>query len=101
MSRRNGVDVFNTGSGLTRLLDDPRIALDNNATDRGLRGMVLGQKNHYGSRSKCGTEGRRPVLQSDQVGEALRRRAEGGPGLSHLSRALKRGIFTPARLLTS
>jgi transposase len=43
-------------SGLTRFLDDPRIPLDNNATERGLRGMVLGRKNHYGSRSKRGTE---------------------------------------------
>jgi transposase len=43
-------------SGLTRFLDDPRIPLDNNATERGLRGMVVGRKNHYGSRSKRGTE---------------------------------------------
>lgn len=33
--------------GLTRFLDDPRIALDNNATERALRGMVIGGKNHY------------------------------------------------------
>jgi transposase len=43
-------------AGLSRFLDDPRIALDNNATERGLRGMVVGRKNHYGSRSKRGTE---------------------------------------------
>ena len=42
--------------GLTRFLDDPRIPLDNNATERGLRGMVVGRKNHYGSRSQRGTE---------------------------------------------
>jgi len=42
--------------GLTRCLDDARIPLDNNATERGLRGMVVGRKNHYGSRSKRGTE---------------------------------------------
>ena len=42
--------------GLLRFLDDPRIALDNNATERALRGMVVGRKNHYGSRSKRGTE---------------------------------------------
>jgi transposase len=42
--------------GLTRFLDEPRIPVDNNATERGLRGMVLGRKNHYGSRSKRGTE---------------------------------------------
>jgi transposase len=42
--------------GLTRFLADPRIPLDNNATERALRGMVLGRKNHYGSRSLRGTE---------------------------------------------
>lgn len=42
--------------GLTLFLDDPRIPLDNNQTERGLRGVVLGRKNHYGSRSERGTE---------------------------------------------
>ena len=42
--------------GLLRFLDDPRLALDNNATERALRGVVLGRKNHYGSRSERGTE---------------------------------------------
>jgi len=43
-------------AGLTRFLEDPRIPLDNNHAERGLRGVVLGRKNHYGSRSKRGTE---------------------------------------------
>jgi transposase len=42
--------------GLTRFLEDPRIPLDNNAAERALRGVVIGRKNHYGSRSKRGTE---------------------------------------------
>lgn len=42
--------------GLTRFVHDPRIALDNNATERALRGVVVGRKNHYGSRSRRGTE---------------------------------------------
>src|SRR5439155_1007561 len=42
--------------GLTLFLDDPRIPVDNNQTERGLRGVVLGRKNHYGSRSERGTE---------------------------------------------
>lgn len=42
--------------GLTRFLDDPRIPIDNNHTERGIRGVVLGRKNHYGSRSQRGTE---------------------------------------------
>ena len=42
--------------GLTVFLDDPYVPLDNNGTERALRGMVIGRKNHYGSRSKRGTE---------------------------------------------
>jgi transposase len=42
--------------GLTLFLDDPRIPVDNNQTERGLRGVVLGRKNHYGSRSERGTQ---------------------------------------------
>jgi transposase len=43
-------------NALVRFLDDPRIPIDNNATERGLRGPVVGRKNHYGSRSRRGTE---------------------------------------------
>jgi transposase len=42
--------------GLLRFLDEPELALDNNATERAMRGVVLGRKNHYGSRSERGTE---------------------------------------------
>ncbi|MBV8194891.1 MAG: IS66 family transposase [Candidatus Dormibacteraeota bacterium] len=42
--------------GLVRFLDDPRIPLDNNSTEQALRGPVVGRKNHYGSRSRRGTE---------------------------------------------
>ncbi len=42
--------------GLTAFLDDARIPLDNNAAERALRDVVLGRKNHYGSRSQRGTE---------------------------------------------
>ncbi|MCP4900763.1 MAG: transposase [bacterium] len=42
--------------GLTRFLDYPRIPLDNNAAERALRGVVVGRKNHYDSKSKRGTE---------------------------------------------
>jgi transposase len=41
---------------LTRFLTDARIPLDNNATERGIRGPVVGRKNHYGSKSRLGTE---------------------------------------------
>jgi transposase len=42
--------------GLVRFLDDPRIPIDNNAVERAMRGPVIGRKNHYGSRSRRGTE---------------------------------------------
>lgn len=41
---------------LMRFLEDPLIDPDNNATERVLRSVVLGRKNHYGSRSERGTE---------------------------------------------
>lgn len=42
--------------GLTAFLEEPAIPLDNNAAERGIRGVVIGRKNHYGSRSQRGTE---------------------------------------------
>src|SRR5690606_24285785 len=42
--------------GLTTFLEDPRVEIHNNATERALRGMVIGRKNHYGSRSERGTQ---------------------------------------------
>lgn len=41
---------------LTRFVDNALVPLDNNATERGIRGPVVGRKNHYGSKSKRGTE---------------------------------------------
>jgi len=48
--------MLNLWEGLTRFLDDPRVPLDNNGAERALRGVVVGRKNHYGSRSKQGTK---------------------------------------------
>ena len=41
---------------LTRFVDDARIPLDNNATERGIRGPVVGRRNHFGSKSERGTQ---------------------------------------------
>ena len=41
---------------LTVFVDDARVPLDNNATERGLRGPVVGRRNHFGSKSRRGTE---------------------------------------------
>lgn len=42
--------------GLTLFLHDPRIPIDNNATERAIRGPVVGRKNFYGARSQRGTD---------------------------------------------
>ena len=49
---------------LTCFVDNPRVPLDNNATERAIRGPVVGRKNHYGSRSARGgpCKPRPPVL---------------------------------------
>ena len=43
-------------SGLLLFLEDPRVPLHNNASERALRAPVIGRVNHFGSRSKRGTE---------------------------------------------
>lgn len=48
--------VLSHWKGLTRLLEDAAVPLDNNPAERALRGLVLGRKNHYGSRSQRGAE---------------------------------------------
>jgi transposase len=39
-------------TGLTRFVADPRIPMDNNASERSLRGAALGRKNYYGSHAE-------------------------------------------------
>jgi transposase len=48
--------LFHYWEGLTAFLDDPHLSIHNNRTERALRGMVLGRKNHFGSRSERGAE---------------------------------------------
>lgn len=43
-------------SALTVFVTNPLVPLDNNAAERALRGPVVGRKNHYGSKSKRGTQ---------------------------------------------
>jgi transposase len=40
--------------GLVRFLADPKIPLGTNSVERALRGVAVGRKNHYGSRSERG-----------------------------------------------
>jgi transposase len=46
----------NRWDGLARFVDDPRVPMTSNGAERALRGLVLGRNNHFGSRSKRGTE---------------------------------------------
>lgn len=43
-------------ASLMLFIDDARLSPDNNETERVLRGVVVGRKNHYGSRSVLGTK---------------------------------------------
>jgi transposase len=42
--------------GLSVYLSNPVVPIDNNHVERQMRDMVMGRKNHYGSKSKRGTE---------------------------------------------
>jgi transposase len=54
---RKAIDyMLGLWGGLTRFLDDPRVPLTNNLAERELRTVVVGRKNHYGSKSRRGTE---------------------------------------------
>jgi transposase len=79
--------------GLTRFLDDPRIPLSNNQTERSLRNPVVGRKNHYGSRSLRGTEAA-AVLYS-LVESARLAAIEPGAYLRHAVDAALRGDRIP------
>jgi transposase len=86
--------------GLVRFLEDPKIPLDTNDVARALRGVAVGRKNHYGSRSErrtrvaalfysliesaklCGVEPRRHLREATL-------RAARNPGTVTLARDLK------------
>jgi len=87
--------------GLTRFLENPDIPPHNNDAERGMRSVVLGRKNHYGSKSLRGTQvaalfyslaesakltGLEPAA---YLAEATRRAIE-NPGTVTLPRALAR-----------
>jgi len=48
--------AFGLWPGLTKFLTNPAIPLDNNYTEREMRAVAVGRKNHYGSRSLRGTQ---------------------------------------------
>jgi transposase len=57
--------------GLAVFLHNPRVPLDNNHVERQLRDMVVGRKNHYGSKSPR-HRGGRSLLLAHRDGQAAR-----------------------------
>jgi len=76
--------------GLVAFLDDAAIPVDNNATERALRGIALGRKNHYGSRSERGT--RVAALCYTLLESA---KLAGVEPAAYLAEATRRAIATP------
>ena len=76
--------------GLVAFLDDAAIPVDNNATERALRGIALGRKNHYASRSERGTRVAAlcyTLLESAKLAEV--------EPAAYLAEATRRAITTP------
>jgi transposase len=48
--------LFKNWEGLLVFLTNPQVPIDNNRTERGFKGPVLGRVNFYGSKSRRGTE---------------------------------------------
>ncbi|KFE58277.1 Mobile element protein [Hyalangium minutum] len=63
-------------NGLTVFLHNPRVPLDNNPVERQMRDVVLGRKNHYGSKVPARHRGGSPLLLAHRDGQAAR----GGSG---------------------
>jgi transposase len=72
------------------LLGHAVIPVDNNATERALRGIALGRKNHYGSRSERGT--RLAALCYTLLESAKLARVEPA---AYLAEATRQAIATP------
>jgi transposase len=80
--------------GLSRFLEDPLVPLDNNAVERALRGPVVGRKNHYGSKSKRGTEVAALFYTLCETAKLCGVEVRG-----YLREAAKRAISTPGAVL--
>jgi transposase len=77
-------------SGLTRFLEDAAVPLDNNPAERALRAVVVGRKNHYGSRSQRGADV--SALFYSLIGTAKRYGLEPG---AYLRQAIIAALRTP------
>ncbi|EQD55824.1 transposase IS66, partial [mine drainage metagenome] len=54
--RKPAISLLAHWDGLTVFLDHPEVPLDNNASERGLRGPVVGRKNFWGFGKKWSAE---------------------------------------------
>ena len=67
-----------------RFVEDARIPLNSNATERAIRGPVVGRKNHYGSKSRRGTEGAATLYICARDDQAPRQGSGGVPARCNL-----------------
>jgi len=79
--------------GLIVFLDDPRVPLHNNSSERALRSPVIGRVNYFGSRSRRGTEA--AAILYSLVESAKRARVEPSAYLEHAAHAALRGEAIP------
>jgi transposase len=99
---RKAIDyMLGLWTGLTRFLDDPRVPLTNNLAERELRTVVVGRKNHYGSKSRRGTEVAAILYSLLETAQII-----GVEPKAYLSEATRRiikqpdAVFLPHHLLT-
>ena len=83
----------NLWGGLVLFLDDPAVPLHNNASERALRDPVIGRVNHFGSRSRRGTEA--AAILYSLVESAKRAGVEPAAYLEQAARAAVRGETIP------
>ena len=76
--------------GLSVILSDPRVSLDNNASERILRGPVIARHTSFGSGGPDGARG-------GGAGSACSRRCDCWAQSVHLSAGLSRGLCTQPR----
>jgi transposase len=79
--------------GLVLFLDDARVPLHNNSSERALRSPVIGRVNYFGSRSKRGTEA--AAILYSLVESAKRAGVEPSAYLEHAVRSALRGEPIP------
>lgn len=84
-------DTDGVWPGLVRFLDDGRIPIDNNASERTMRSLVVGANNHYGSKSLRGTE-----IAALFYGLLESARLAGVDPAAYLAEATRRAIANPA-----